>query len=314
MTDSPPPEPPSRQNPLGFDDFVGVFVALTGIGAILVWAIGGETQGFNLPSFESIAASPAPTVASVPTPSSSGQSIQSPAPAPSASTQDSIQPAPQTTPQTKTVPFVPVPVPAASASPVATGFSDVSSDLWAAPFIGLLAQRGIIAGSSDGTFRPNASVTRAEFATMLQKAFDQPGKGQALRFSDVPSSYWANSAIAESVQTGFMRGYPGSIFRPGQQISKMEMLIALESGLDLPNPADPAQVVSYYQDAGQIPQYAIDKVAAATTNQLVVNYPNPKVLMPNQAASRADAAALIYQALVKTGKADRVSSQYIVQP
>ena len=314
MTQSPPPEPPPQQDSLGFDDFVGVFVTIAGIGTILFWIISHKSQGFNLPSFEPIVASPSATIASIPAPNSFTPNAQSSVQVIPTSPEDFTQPLPQAAARSRNPSFVPIPVPIASASPIATGFSDVSSDFWAAPFIGLLAQRGILTGFPDGTFRPNAPVTRAEFSTMLEKAFDRPGNLQALQFSDVPLEYWASSAIAKSVQTGFMRGYPEGDFRPEQQIPKVQIFVALASGLNLLNPSDSTKVVSYYQDAEQIPPYGVDRVAAATNNNMVVNYPDPKILAPNQVATRADAAALIYQALVKDGKADRISSQYIVQP
>jgi hypothetical protein len=313
MTQSPPPEPPPQQDSLGFDDFIGIFVAIAGIGTILFWTISHKSQGFNLPSFEPIAASPSATLSATPIPSSAPNAQSSTQVTP-ALPQDVIPSSPQASVQRRNSAFVPIPVPIASASPIATGFSDVSSHFWAAPFIGLLAQRGILTGFLDGTFRPNAPVTRAEFSTMLEKAFDRPGNLQALQFSDVPLEYWASPAIAKSVQTGFMRGYPEGDFRPEQQIPKVQIFVALASGLNLLNPSDSTQVVSYYQDAAQIPPYGVDRVAAATTNSMVVNYPDPKLLTPNQIATRSDAAALIYQALVKDGKADRISSQYIVQP
>jgi len=66
--------------------------------------------------------------------------------------------------------------------------------------------------------------------------------------------------------------------------------------------SSPASIVSYYTDVEQIPQYAIDDVAAVTRANIVVNYPNVKVLNPNEPLSRGAAAAIIYQTLVHQGK------------
>lgn len=321
MTHSPPPEPPSRDNSLGFDDFVGVFVAIAGIGALLFWVLGPKMQQFSQSVPETLQSAPALLAPTAPI--SPGTVRETPAAstlAP-ASPPTTLRPSPRSTPQSRTPPIVPVPVPngaapttTASAEPIETGFSDVSPTFWAAPFIVALSQQGILAGFDDGTFRPNVVITRAEVAVMLQEAFDQPENLQPLPFGDVPTDYWASSEIASSVQSGFMRGYPGNVFQPEQQIPKAQMLIALVSGLNLPASTNPAQVVDYYQDAEQIPQYAIDKIATATTNGLVVNYPDPNLLRPEQTITRADAAALIYQALVKAGKVNSINSEYIVQP
>jgi hypothetical protein len=324
MTNSPPPNPSPRREPLGFDDFVGILVAFLSIGAVLFWSLSQKDQGLDLSSFGFPASpSPSPTAPPAlpsPVPSASGITVSpTAAPQPAASPLASASPQ---SPQPRTVPFIPLPVPVASASPtptvsaspVTTGFADVPSDFWASPFIAVLAQRGIIEGFPDNTFKPNEPVTRAQFASMLQKAFNRDGTQRSLQFKDLPTGYWATSAIDQAVQTGFISGYPGNVVRPEQKISKVESIVSLVSGLALASPPTPEQTLGSYQDANQVPRYAVGKVAAATTAGLVVNHPDPKMLNPQQVTTRADAAALIYQALVKAGKADKISSPFVVQP
>ena len=68
-------------------------------------------------------------------------------------------------------------------------------------------------------------------------------------------------------------------------------------------PQRPLLVTSkYYRDAAQIPKYAVDAVAKTTAAGIVVNYPDLRVLNPNQAATRGEVSALIHQALVSQGK------------
>ncbi len=68
-------------------------------------------------------------------------------------------------------------------------------------------------------------------------------------------------------------------------------------------PKSPLLVTSkYYQDAAQIPNYAVDAVAKTTAARIVVNYPDLRVLNPNRAATRGEVSALIHQALVSQGK------------
>lgn len=75
-------------------------------------------------------------------------------------------------------------------------------------------------------------------------------------------------------------------------------------------------VSDYYQDAAQIPQYAVDDVAATTAAGIVVNYPDRRMLNLTRPATRGEVAALIHQALVSQGKAapiaDRPEAQYVV--
>jgi hypothetical protein len=113
-------------------------------------------------------------------------------------------------------------------------FPDIQ-DHWARPFIEPLAEKNILAGYLDGTYRPNQPVQRDEFAAVIRQAFNQEPVRKIAGgsvYKDVPSGYWAASAIEEAYQTGFMTGYPGGVFRPNQKISRVEALVALEKNLD----------------------------------------------------------------------------------
>ena len=192
------------------------------------------------------------------------------------------------------------------------GFYDVSSNYWAAPFIQELAQRGVIAGFPDGSFRPDKPVTRSEFAAMIRKAFNKQQERQAINFVDVSSNYWAYSAIQEAYSTGFLSGYPGQVFRPTQNIPREQVLVSLSNGLDYVASGNVQSTLGYYNDSYNISDYARSPIAAATEKRMVVNYPNIKFLSPKGTATRADVAAYIYQALVSTNQANAISSQYIV--
>ena len=120
---------------------------------------------------------------------------------------------------------------AAAPSLAQTTFSDVQSNYWAAQFIQELSQRGIIAGFPDGKFKPEEAVTRAQFAAMLNKAFQKAPQRQPITFADVPSNYWASSAIGQVYSTGFLSGYPGNRFEPNQAIPRQQVLVSLANGL-----------------------------------------------------------------------------------
>jgi hypothetical protein len=196
-------------------------------------------------------------------------------------------------------------------------FPDIQGN-WARSFIEALAARGIIRGFPDGTFRPDEPVTRVQFAAMIRQAFQRTPKRQGTQFVDVPANYWGLEAIQTAYRLGFLEGYPNNVFLPQQNIPRVQVLVSLATGLDLSPTAELATVLNTnFRDAAQIPAFARDQVAAATVNQLVVNYPNVALLNPNQVATRADVAAFIYQALVKDGSlpplgSTDVASQYIV--
>jgi hypothetical protein len=193
----------------------------------------------------------------------------------------------------------------------AARFSDTQSN-WAETCIGDLSQRNLISGYPDGSFRPDAPVTRAEFAAMVGRTFpNAPQDRPASQFSDVSSSSWAYTPIQTAARTGFLSGYPGNTFRPSQNIPRVQVLVALASGLDYsPSGSVSSVLANSFDDASEIPSYADAGVAAATEKRLVVNYPNVRLLSPNQLASRADVAAFLCQAISK-GSTALVPTQYV---
>ncbi|MCC5645020.1 DUF1565 domain-containing protein [Nostoc sp. CHAB 5824] len=206
------------------------------------------------------------------------------------------------------VDFVAATVDVPPGGPVA--FKDVPANYWAKTYIEALASQNIIAGFPDGSFKPNDPVTRAQFATIITKALTPPTKRTAIKFKDVASNFWAYAAIQSAYQSEFVSGYPDGTFKPQQQIPRVQALVALANGLGLT--ANNQNVLSFYTDAAQIPNYAIAPVAAATARQLVINYPTAKQLNPNRQATRAEVAAFVYQALVNAGRAQPIPSSYLV--
>jgi hypothetical protein len=208
-------------------------------------------------------------------------------------------------------PFV-IAAPTSAQTAAQTAFPDVSRDYWAAPFISGLAARAIIVGFPDGTFRPEQPVTRAEFAAMINRAFNMPKIREPIEFRDVPPNFWNRGGIERAYTMGFMSGYPGGNFRPEENIPRAQVLVSLASGLRYLPTAPIDTTLSIFADASTIPPYARTAIAAATERRMVVNYPDIRYLNPNQTASRADVAAFVYQALVSTEQLPPVRSPYIV--
>ncbi|MGF1497541.1 MAG: S-layer homology domain-containing protein [Elainellaceae cyanobacterium] len=203
--------------------------------------------------------------------------------------------------------------PAATDASAPAEFTDVASDYWAFPFIAGLSQAEVISGFGDGNFQPDQPITRAEFASLLNQSFDLEAATDPASYTDVASDYWAAEAIAQVTQAGFMSGYPGNDFQPDQQVSKAEVLVSLVSGLDLLLATETASLLEAYGDRDQVADWAAPRIAAATDAGLVVNHPNADQLNPNQPTTRAEAAAMIYQALAQQNQVDPVDSPFIVE-
>ncbi|RUT07914.1 hypothetical protein DSM106972_021740 [Dulcicalothrix desertica PCC 7102] len=197
-----------------------------------------------------------------------------------------------------------------------TTFSDIQNH-WARLFIEPLLRRGVVAGQN-GVFRPDNSITRAEYAAIITKAFTKiPKRRQYIPFVDVPANSWAFSAIQTAFETGFLNGFPDNRFRPDNRISRLEVLLSLVAGLDIASKIRPDLLNSLpqiYEDSVQIPGYARNQVAIATSAEIVSSHPNTRLLNPNLAAIRADVAAFIYQGLVYIGEVPKIASNFLVSP
>ncbi|WP_421657650.1 S-layer homology domain-containing protein [Leptothermofonsia sp. ETS-13] len=204
---------------------------------------------------------------------------------------------------------VPTPAPTPTPTPFPSGFSDTQGH-WAAGFIQGLVSREFIRGFEDGTFRPEAQLTRAQYAAILAKAFDLPARQPAANFSDVPSSFWAYGAIQKAAQMGFLSGFPDGTFRPNQNLTRVQAMVSLVNGLGLTGGV--LDALSFYRDRAQIPSYATDEIATATQRRMIVNYPNVRQLEPMREIKRGEVVALIYQALVLQNRAPAIPSPYIV--
>lgn len=194
------------------------------------------------------------------------------------------------------------------------GFVD-TGDHWAGSCIGELARRQILSGYGDNTFRPEAPITRAEFAAVVNRAFPTvPATGRSPNFVDIPTDYWAYDAIQEATKKGFLSGYIGSIFNPTVKIPRVQALVAITTGLGYkPQQLPPEQLGNIFRDGAEIPEYATEAIAAATENWLVVNYPDVRVLNPNRPATRGEVASFICQAIVDFDETALVPSQYIAR-
>lgn len=150
-----------------------------------------------------------------------------------------------------------------------TTFSDVEPSYWAQPFIEGLAAQNIISGYPDGTFRPEQPLDRDEFAALIRDAFNQNEVRQIPSgsvFKDVPAGYWAGSAIEEAYEAGFMRGFPGGLFRPREEVSRVQALVSLVNGLNL-SLGSPQANASATTNQATTPATTRQTTTPATTSQ-----------------------------------------------
>ena len=101
-------------------------------------------------------------------------------------------------------------------------YSDVADGSWYNNAVSTLSNMGILGGYEDGTFRPNASITRAEFAKIAVSFFDHEAIEAVNGFVDVSDSAWYADYVAVAAEIGLIEGYGGSVFRPEAAITRAE--------------------------------------------------------------------------------------------
>ncbi len=190
-------------------------------------------------------------------------------------------------------------------------FSDVAH-YWARGSIMALARRGLVSGYPNGTFRPLAVVSRAEFAALMRQVFpDLPMKQSARLFPDVLPQYWASEAIAWASERGLFSGDESGQFLPRQTISRVQATVVLMAALSaeqaseamsLDDVVKSAQQTEQlldqtFADAATVPSYGREAVGRAIAANLFESLLEPRALLPSQSMTRGEVAGLLCRAL-----------------
>lgn len=174
-------------------------------------------------------------------------------------------------------------------------FKDIAGH-WAANDIQAAVQRGMTNGYPDGTFRPDQSVTRAEFTVWLAKAMQLSGESRTKAFVDQASiPIWASEAVAQAVELGLIQGYADQRFMPNQPISRAEMVTMVARALKLSNDASAR---TSFADDKQIPAWAIGAIDAAV-QQGWIQGRGSNQFAPNASTTRAESITVLLKAFPK---------------
>ena len=185
----------------------------------------------------------------------------------------------------------------------ALAFPDVSKDYWAASQINLLSEQGVIVGYPDGTFKPDANVTRAEFAAMAIRALGQQHTkiAQPITYADIDENYWAYQDIQKAVYFDLIsNSKENDLFRPEDSVSRAESLSVAVNALTTETiSADKAKEVleRQYIDANSIPEWFLIPAGKAEILGMIVVAPSAKkaALEADRPATRAEVAAILFK-------------------
>lgn len=170
-----------------------------------------------------------------------------------------------------------------------SAFSDTQGH-WAENIISAAATVGVISGYTDGSFRPNAYITRAEFAVMLCRVFDWQTTGRPI-FSDLQSGAWYETELLRAAAAGIMQGNNGQI-RPNDMITRQEAAVCISRALGLWQVTRPAD----YTDFNEVADWAKSAVSALTRFGFI-NGRGDGRFAPTENLTRAEAATLITKLL-----------------
>ncbi|MFD0674544.1 S-layer homology domain-containing protein [Cohnella sp. GCM10027633] len=174
-------------------------------------------------------------------------------------------------------------------------YSDLSGYSWALESIEALSARSIIKGKGLGRFDPRASVTRAEFLTMLASALElrRDPSGAAPSFADVEPGQWYAEPIDIAYSLGIVKGKSGNAFGTDDPIKREDIAVMLDRAL-ASTPGGDTLAGAALTDAGAISGYAKDAVDRLRAAGLFVGF-DDGTFRPQAACSRAEAAVLIYR-------------------
>ncbi|PWK06988.1 S-layer homology domain-containing protein [Tumebacillus permanentifrigoris] len=185
-------------------------------------------------------------------------------------------------------------------------FPDVSTTHYAKRSIETLASKMVISGFEDGTFHPNETVTRAQFATMLVKTLglkDKSQLGAAPTFTDVAKDSWYMNYVETAYRSNLISGMGDGRFAPEDKITAQDMSMMVARALKYANPTLPAltegakgTAMSKLERRAEVASYATDAVALCVNQNILIGM-TINSFSPTVASDRAMAADMLYQLL-----------------
>ena len=178
--------------------------------------------------------------------------------------------------------------------PKADLFTDVYKSEWYFDDVKTATERGFFTGYPDGSFKPNASMTRAMFAQVLYRIAGQPQRSSSLPFTDVSSADWFYDAVRWAYASGIVNGVSETSFSPNSDITREQMATMLfKYGVYMgaAKESDYGSLDSF-TDAGKVSGYAVEPLRWAVGTGLI-NGVGENRLSPGSFATRAQASAIL---------------------
>ena len=177
-------------------------------------------------------------------------------------------------------------------------YSDMAQAAWAQEAVEYMTHNGIVSGLGDGTFCPNRNVTRAEFVKMLVNAFGFSGSGEVASFDDVTPDKWYYNYISVACHNGIANGKGNAFFGAEENITRQDMAVMLYNAASAKKLITAADNAAEFADGADIADYALEAVNTFSSAGVISGTGNG-CFSPRDCATRAQAAQIIYNLLVK---------------
>lgn len=182
----------------------------------------------------------------------------------------------------------------------AEGLKDINGH-WAQVQIEKWATDGLIAGYTDGQFRPDDPITRSEFVSLVNQAYKIEKSDTLYPFSDVKPSDWFYSQVMSGRKAGYITGYPDGTFRPNHNISRQEAAVLITKLLDLPF-EEQTTLVSF-KDYPGMDQWAQASINTVIAHGIMSGFPD-KTFKAQNNITRAEAVATLERSLSYPNESD----------
>lgn len=179
-------------------------------------------------------------------------------------------------------------------------FSDLPKEHWAYETVNTMKNAGIISGFEDGTFRPNATVTREEFATILSKYFSWLEVEQQYQFDDVKNDRWSKEYINKASQ--YLNIYESGgkkYFKPAEPACRRDAIIAIVKALYLPENQANLYVLDKFADSDKIDGDIKQYIALAVQTSIITGNSDNTLNLDGK-LTRAEVCAMMWRAMMST--------------
>lgn len=182
-------------------------------------------------------------------------------------------------------------------------YYDILDVAWAVDDIEYLSAKGVISGDGNGSFRPHATVTRAEFVKILVSAFSITGNGEEMAFEDVKADSWYRQYVSAAYNAGIVQGVSNTWFGAADNITREDLAVMCSRAAEKQNITFNMSSEKTVNDESSIAEYAVDSVKEMCRAGIINGDENGN-FNPKSFATRAEAAKIV-AGILRTMEADK---------